>query len=272
MNRTLLSIGISTLSGILSSCNLPDQNAVKNAKVDDPSKSKLLDFEQHILDMRGKLRVHCSRINARNFQSAVIQVREVQVRSATTHEYLKFTVQNFDLDLVNLKDAVPTILGAAQVPVGSYDQIRLITVEDGRLTLSDGSRHEFKIPSGSKSGIKIFLEDVVEVTDWSLAQINLQFNLARSFVLKGNGNFNFKPVIRGTVSVIKDINPDDATEVIDVDPDAIEGDIQQPGSDQIVFEDNGNLDLTYPVANEWVDDESADSFVAGNDLVLISLD
>src|SRR5690606_16229119 len=60
-----------------------------------------------------------------------------------------------------------------------------------------------KVPSGSQSGIKIFVHPGITVTTGLTAELLLDFDVSKSFVVKGNAHdlenikgFNFKPVIR----------------------------------------------------------------------------
>ena len=160
----------------------------------------------------GKILVH-SRGNAAgsSITEAKINIVQVQIRGKSG-KYLVFTDQNFELKLTQLDSAFGSILAKAQVPDGSYDQIRLITADTGNVTLSDGTQHELKVPSGPQTGIKVFLDTPVEVSHGKIALVALEFDLSHSFVAKGNGTFNFKPVVRVTDRVIDDPNPDGSTE------------------------------------------------------------
>jgi hypothetical protein len=70
--------------------------------------------------------------------------------------------------------------------------------------LKDGSTFNMKVPSGPQPGVKVFISPPVEVATGLSAELLLDFDLSKSFVVKGNPNtpagingFNFKPVIRG---------------------------------------------------------------------------
>ena len=107
-----------------------------------------------------------------------------------------------EIDLLKLQNGITTMLAKADIPVGSYDMIRLRIV-DATIVLADAS-FILKVPSGSTSGIKIMLDNdlVVEEGD-NVAQVLLDFDLSRSFIAIGNTNgkkgykgFIFNPVIR----------------------------------------------------------------------------
>jgi len=57
-----------------------------------------------------------------------------------------------------------------------------------------------KVPSGSQTGIKVHVSPFIEVSDRLTAELLLDIDLSRSFVLRGNmrtnNGFIFKPVVR----------------------------------------------------------------------------
>jgi len=104
-------------------------------------------------------------------------------------------------NLINLKNGETAILGEQEVPVGNYDEIRLHVVDAG-IVLTDGTEYDLKVPSGDASGLKIKLDPYLSVDDGSYAEVLLDFDVSRSFVVRGNlskgkvNGFIFKPVVR----------------------------------------------------------------------------
>jgi hypothetical protein len=105
-------------------------------------------------------------------------------------------------DLLELRNGVTAELLEAEIPAGQYDLIRLY-VHEANLTVKDMDTYHMKVPSGAETGIKIFLDPAVKVEGALTTELLLDFNLEKSFILKGNMNspagikgFNFKPVIR----------------------------------------------------------------------------
>jgi len=89
-----------------------------------------------------------------------------------------------------------------QIDAGNYNLIRLYVDEAG-LVVKDGEEYALKVPSGTQTGIKVFMEPALQVTGGLTSEVLLDFNVDSSFVLKGNMStpagikgFNFKPVIR----------------------------------------------------------------------------
>jgi hypothetical protein len=107
-----------------------------------------------------------------------------------------------EIDLLKLQNGLTSMLAKADIPVGSYDIIRLhlvnatIVLENATITLN--------LPSSNASGLKIRLDSdlVVEEGD-NIAEVLLDFDLSRSFIAfgypggkKGIMGFFFNPVIR----------------------------------------------------------------------------
>ena len=108
-------------------------------------------------------------------------------------------------NLINLKNGETAILGEQEVPVGNYDEIRLHVVDAG-IVLTDGTEYDLKVPSGDASGLKIKLDPYLSVDDGSYAEVLLDFDVSRSFVVRGNlskgkvNGFIFKPVVRAVAN------------------------------------------------------------------------
>ncbi len=104
------------------------------------------------------------------------------------------------VNLLELTNGLTEQIATSDLDAGNYDMIRLHVV-DATVELKDGSTYDLKIPSGSTSGIKVKINPAVYLTEGQTYDVLLDFDVSRSFVLKGNlkhiVGFNFKPVIRG---------------------------------------------------------------------------
>ncbi|WP_416864387.1 MAG: DUF4382 domain-containing protein [Imperialibacter sp.] len=107
-------------------------------------------------------------------------------------------------NLLDLTNGVTENLADVEIPEGTYDLIR-VYVADATVVLKDGTSYDLKVPSGSSSGIKIFVKPGIEVAGGLTAELLLDFDVASSFVAKGNTSspsgitgFNFKPVIKAS--------------------------------------------------------------------------
>lgn len=106
------------------------------------------------------------------------------------------------INIKELTNGLTRSMGVAKVPEGTYDLIRVF-ISKSSLSLKDERTFEVKVPGGARSGIKIFPEPVLQVTEAEISEVLLDMDLSQSFVLRGNTEtasgiygFIFKPVIR----------------------------------------------------------------------------
>jgi hypothetical protein len=112
---------------------------------------------------------------------------------------------NASFNLLDLAGGRTTNLGATTLATGTYDGFRLI-IDPTRsaITLKDGSTPSIAFPSAAHSGIKINLENPIELTE-NGSVMTLDFDVGSSFVMRGNSpanGFNFKPVVRAVAQDI----------------------------------------------------------------------
>ena len=102
------------------------------------------------------------------------------------------------INLLDLGSGKTMNLGATTLPTGNYRSFRLILDTDqSTITLKDGSRPPIHFPSAGQSGIKVKLDEPIQLTEDGTV-MTLDFDIGRSFVMRGNSSangFNFKPVI-----------------------------------------------------------------------------
>lgn len=108
------------------------------------------------------------------------------------------------VNLLDLTNGVTENLVDMEVPVGTYDLVR-VYVKGVNVVLTDGTTYDLKVPSGEQTGIKVFIKPGLTVAGGLSADLLLDFDVSRSFVAKGYGNdlsgikgFNFKPVIKAS--------------------------------------------------------------------------
>lgn len=107
-----------------------------------------------------------------------------------------------EFDLLKLRNGITANLVEMEIDPGDYDLIRLY-VDVAELKIKQGDIYTVKVPSGPQTGIKVFMNPDLKVVSSLTTDVVLDFNLEKSFVLKGNMNtpagikgFNFKPVIK----------------------------------------------------------------------------
>jgi hypothetical protein len=136
-------------------------------------------------------------------------------------KFITLMETEYTVNLLDLKNGVTAKLAELEVPEGTYDLLR-VYVKGVNVVLADGTEFALTVPSGSQTGIKIFIKPALVVSGGLSSDLLLDFDVCRSFVVKGNSNdlegiqgFNFKPVIKarnlsksgtlkGTVSSIQE--------------------------------------------------------------------
>lgn len=144
---------------------------------------------------------------------AKVTINKVEVRRAekdSSDNGKPFTVLNEEVqtfNLLELTNGVTQTLVDVEIDTGSYDLVRLY-VSDAFISVADTVAgdtitYDMKVPSGAQTGIKVFVDPAIRVEGGLSSELLLDFNLSKSFVVKGNPNtpagikgFNFKPVIR----------------------------------------------------------------------------
>ncbi len=138
---------------------------------------------------------------------ANVTIDKIEIRKDSTQEDNEnpFTVlseETQSFNLLELQNGVKASLVDLEIEAGSYDLIRLY-VRDASVVLKDGTTHDVFVPSGKQTGIKIFIDPSITVESNVSAELLLDFDVAKSFVVKGNMNtpagingFIFKPTLR----------------------------------------------------------------------------
>jgi hypothetical protein len=105
-------------------------------------------------------------------------------------------------NLLELRNGLIEELMNVEIPQGKYDLVRLY-VDEANLEINGGGNFDVKIPSGQQTGIKVFISPGLIVEGGLTTELLLDFDLSKSFVMRGNmespagiNGFIFKPVIR----------------------------------------------------------------------------
>jgi hypothetical protein len=143
----------------------------------------------------GQLAVHMSDGGGNGITAFNITVTKIQANIDGQWQTISTTPQA--LNLLDLQNT-DILLGTATVPAGTYSQVRIF-VSDATVTDSTGT-HTVIIPSGAQTGIKINLNFTVPQNQ--LVGLLLDFNVAQSLVIEGNGTYRLKPVIPAVVQIL----------------------------------------------------------------------
>ncbi len=123
-------------------------------------------------------------------------------RDADASGWHVLSTEEYEVDLLELTNGVTAPLVDTEIPVGTINQIRL-RVREASVTLTDGRTFVLDIPSGDRSGIKIFPQPDIEVVGALTTELLLDFDVSRSFHPIPNGatqaveirEFFFRPSI-----------------------------------------------------------------------------
>ncbi len=135
---------------------------------------------------------------------ANVTIFKVEARQKDSEDetgFLTLMEDEIEINLLELTNGVTETLVDTDIPVGSYDLIR-VYVKGVNVVMTEGETYELDVPSGEQTGIKVFIDPALEVVGGLSNDLLLDFDVSRSFVPKGNypdyNGFNFKPVIRAS--------------------------------------------------------------------------
>jgi hypothetical protein len=143
------------------------------------------------IDMVSEANVKISKIEIRNAQS-----------ESEGNPFLILSEKDSVYNLLELQNGITTELVEIEVPVGDYNLVRLY-VDSAGIKLKDQIEYDLKVPSGSETGIKIFIDPPITVVGGLTTELVLDFDVSQSFVVQGNPytpagikGFIFTPVVR----------------------------------------------------------------------------
>jgi hypothetical protein len=182
-----------------------------------------------------------------NFQHVYITVRSVEAHidpnasdSSSGWQELapQLASQPMQIDLFSSTqtNCVLAQLGSASLPVGNYQQIRLLLVSNSPaaadvvpsnnacagngyncVVLNDNTIHELALSSQANTGLKIppgqIVGGPISVSAGQTVDLNIDFNACASIIQEGNGQFRLKPTL--TAGQITPNNSGVAGQVLD---------------------------------------------------------
>ena len=126
-------------------------------------------------------------------------------------EWVTITAPQDSYNLLDLtQQAAP--LGSASVPAGTYTQVRVFI--SGASVVDEQGTHDVTMPSVEETGIKLNVDYTVE--PGKTTTILLDFNVARSLVQLGDGQYLLTPVIAAIVEELS--GTIDGTVTVDGEP------------------------------------------------------
>jgi hypothetical protein len=131
-----------------------------------------------------------------------VQAHVIDPNNANDNDDSHFVTLTEGAQTINLYPGtvkVEKLLGSARLPAGRYSQVRLF-VTGAEVTNKAGQTFPVTVPSGAQTGIKVNVGYTISPGD--ITSVLLDFNIARSLVQQGNGNYRLQPVIKGVVKVL----------------------------------------------------------------------
>jgi sarcosine oxidase gamma subunit len=157
----------------------------------------------------GTLTLRISDAPGEEIESAVIYVSQVYLVPGSEEDGERVVISDTpaSYDLLALQGGVTALLGSEEIPVGSYEQLRMV-VDSARVTLvppilfEDGTNTALlKVPSGGTSGLKVNLSGPIEIVPGETIWV-VDFDVGQSFVFQGPPggpkSVSFKPVIHAS--------------------------------------------------------------------------
>ncbi len=159
------------------------------------------------INTMGTLRVSLTDAPACGFDHVYVTVEKVRVHSSASAEagatgWTDITLTTPQrIDLLALSNGAMTMLGQAQLPAGTYQQLRLVLSANtaanplaNSVVLAGGGEQAVDTPSGLQSGLKMNANLTVEPNQ--VADFAIDFDACKSFVRAGNsGKVLLKPVL-----------------------------------------------------------------------------
>ncbi len=115
-------------------------------------------------------------------------------------------------NLLDFNNGIDTLIASSSIPAGNITEVRLILGPNNSIVVN-GTTWPLEAPSAEESGLKVKFDQ--RVTAGTKCTIWIDFNAHKSIVVKGNGGFALKPVLRCfihnfTGSITGDVDPDNA--------------------------------------------------------------
>jgi uncharacterized repeat protein (TIGR02059 family) len=135
---------------------------------------------------------------------ATVTITKIELRKTGSNDgdpFLVISETPVTIDLFQLRNGITEELANLEVPQGNYNLVRLY-VDDANLKIKGiADPFNMKVPSGEQTGIKVFINPEIHVEGGISAELLLDFDLSKSFVMRGkmeHNGFIFKPCIRAT--------------------------------------------------------------------------
>jgi hypothetical protein len=154
-----------------------------------------------------------------DYQEVNIDIIGVEIHRSdenTEQGWQSLNISGGVYNLLELTNGLDTLLGEIEIPAGQISQIRLKLGNDNTIKVDD-QLYDIDTPSGQQSGLKLQVHETL--AEGITYKILLDFDVARSILKTGAGDFKLKPVIR-TITEAQDgairgiVDPKESTPAI----------------------------------------------------------
>ena len=131
-----------------------------------------------------------------DYDEVLIDIQDVQIHVSAVEEdgaWQSLQVNKGIYNLLDFRNGMDTLLAFIELPPGMVSQMRLVLGPNNQVR-TNGELHDLDTPSAQQSGLKFNIH--ATLTGGVVYKLWIDFDAARSIVIKGNGGFSLKPVIR----------------------------------------------------------------------------
>lgn len=143
------------------------------------------------------------------YQEVNVEVLQVEIHSSGGGWEITDIVNPGIYNLLDYTNGLDTLIFNDSLPVGKVSQIRLI-LGDNNTIMVDSVVYPLATPSAQQSGLKLQIHKELEAN--TAYAIILDFDVAKSVVETGNGEYILKPVLRTIVEGVAGVLDDGAIE------------------------------------------------------------
>jgi len=150
-----------------------------------------------------KITFHDTRVDGSSISRIDMTVVETQIIDINGNK-TTISTQPQSFNLLEIAKNNPVVLADTTIAPGTYTQIRIILDANTSITLTDGTKHILKVPSGEQTGIKI--DGLFSIPDGKFYTLDIDLDPGHSVIYTPGQGYMLKPVIEITGSAINSGN------------------------------------------------------------------
>lgn len=127
------------------------------------------------------------------FEHVYLDIDKIEINHSEKGWITISDAMNGNIDILAYNNGSDTLISNSTLPAGTFTQIRLILGANNSL-VKNGITYPLTVPSGSQSGIKININQVLNANQNVIRWID--FDAGKSIKQLGNGTYQLKPQYR----------------------------------------------------------------------------